>query len=70
MWPKKKISFFPISVEFSSNHGSPLRKITAQGKRARGSQVPRVTLRVPKSVILYHEVLVQKGKMLFVVVGK
>ena len=59
--------FFPILVEFSSNHGSPLRKITAQGKQTRGSQVPRVTPRAPKSVILYYEVLVQKGKMLSVV---
>ena len=68
MWQKNL--FFPISVEFSSNHGSSLRKITAQGKRARSSQVPRVTLRAPNSVILSYEVLVQKGKMLFVVIGK
>lgn len=47
-----------------------MRKITAQGKRARGSQVPRITPRVPKSVILFYEALVQKGKMLFVVIGK
>lgn len=32
--------------------------------------MPRVTLRAPNSVILSYEVLVQKGKMLFVVIGK